>query len=53
MGQLAAKLQAIKLGGLSYPLGSNPGHTRVVRGGPAGRIFFKPPTLTACNFDAS
>ena len=32
---------------------SNLGCTRVVRGGPAGRIFLKPPTLTACNFDAS
>ena len=32
---------------------SNPGRTRVVRGGPGGRIFFKPPTLTACNFDTS
>ena len=32
---------------------SNPGRKRVVRGWPAGRIFFKPPTLTACNFDAS
>ena len=31
---------------------SNLGRTRVVRGGPAGRIFFKPPSLTACNFDA-
>ena len=38
-----------------YPIvrESNPGRTRVVRGGPDGRIFFKPPTLTACNFDAS
>ena len=25
----------------------------MVRGGPAGRICFKPPTLTACNFDPS
>ena len=25
----------------------------VVRGGPGGRFFFKPPTLTACNFDTS
>ena len=32
---------------------SNPGRTRVVRDGPVGRIFFKPPTLTAFNFDAS
>ena len=32
---------------------SNPGRTRVFRGGPVGRISFKPPTLTACNFDAS
>jgi len=27
---------------------SNPGRTRVVRGGPRGRIFFRSPTLTAC-----
>ena len=32
---------------------SNPSRTHVLRGGPDGRIFFKPPTLTACNFDAS
>ena len=31
----------------------NLGRTCVARGGPAGRIVFKPPTLTACNFDAS
>ena len=31
----------------------NLGRTPVVRGGPDGRIFFKPPTLTACNFDAN
>ena len=31
----------------------NLGRTHVVRGGPGGRIFLKPPTLTACNFDAS
>ena len=29
------------------------GRTCVVRGGPDGKIFFKPPTLTACNFDAN
>ena len=32
---------------------SNLGRIRVVRGGPAGRFSFKPPTLTACNFDTS
>ena len=32
---------------------SNPGRMRVVRGGLDGRIFFKPQTLTACNFDTS
>ena len=30
----------------------NPGRTRVVRGGPRGRIFFRSPTLTACSFAA-
>ena len=32
---------------------SNLGRTRVVRGGPGGRIFLKPPNVTACNFGAS
>ena len=31
---------------------SNPGRTRVVGGGPRGRIFFRSPTLTACSFAA-
>ena len=31
----------------------NPSRTRVLQGGPDGRIFFKPPSLTACNFDVS
>ena len=32
---------------------SNLGRTRVIRGGQRGWIFFKPPTLTAWNFDAN
>ena len=31
----------------------NLGRTRVVRIGPGGEFFVKPPTLTACNFAAS
>ena len=31
----------------------NPGRTRVVRLGPGAEFFVKPPTLTACNFEAS
>ena len=34
-------------------LESNLGCTHVVRGGPGARIFFKPPTLIACNLDGS
>ena len=34
-------------------LESNPGRTRVVRLGPEAEFFVKPPTLTACNFEAS
>ena len=32
---------------------SNLGRTRVVRLGPGAEFFVKPPTLTACNFEAS
>ena len=32
---------------------SNPGRTRVVQLGPGAEFFVKPPTLTACNFEAS
>ena len=53
VGQLAAKLQAVKLEDDLIVQESNPGCTRVVRGGPRGRIFFRSPTLTACNFAAS
>ena len=31
----------------------NPGRTRVIRLGPGAEFFVKPPTLTACNFEAS
>ena len=33
--------------------GSNPGRTRVVRLGSGAEFFVQPPTLTACNFEAS
>ena len=50
LGQLATKLQAVKVGGWSHHPGVDPGPPRLrLRGG----IFFKPPTLTACNFAAS
>ena len=50
VGQLAAKLEAAKVGGLSHHQGVDPGPPRLML---RGRIFFKPPTLTACNFAAS
>ena len=50
VGQLAAKLQAVKVGDDLIVRDLNPGHTRVVRGGPRGRIFFRSPILTACSF---
>ena len=32
---------------------SNPSRTHVARLGPGAEFFVKPPTLTACNFEAS
>ena len=49
-------LQSYKLPKLEddpIALESNPGCARVVRGGLGGRILFKPPNVTACNFVAS
>ena len=53
VGQRIAELPAVKVGGLKKILPSGPVQTRIIRAGPFGRISFKPPTLTACNFDAS
>ena len=50
VGQLATKLQAFKVGGCSHCPGFNAGPPQLR---PRGRTFFKPPTLTTCNFTAS
>ena len=42
VGQLAAKLQAVKFGGWSHQPGVDPGPPRLML---HSRIFFKPPTL--------
>ena len=47
VGQRTAELPAIKVGGLKKILPSGPVRTRITRGGPFGRIFYKPPTLMA------
>ena len=52
MGQLAAKLQAVKVGSSKNILPRGPSQIRVARGRPTGRFFFKLPTLTAYNFAA-
>ena len=53
VGQLAAKLQPVKVGALKKILPRSPSRVRVARGRLSGRIFFKAPTLTGCNFEAS
>ena len=53
VSQLAAKLQGLKVGSLTKILPRSPSPTRVARGRQSSGIFFKPPTLTACNFAAS
>ena len=47
VGQWAADLRAVKVGGWKKNLPSGPVRTRFARAGPLGRIFFQPPTLTA------
>ena len=47
VGQRAADLWAVKVGGQQKILPICPARTKGVRTGPLGRIFFKPPTLTA------
>ena len=47
VGQRAAVLQAVKVGGQKKILPSGPVRTRITRAGPFGRIFFWPPTLMA------
>ena len=47
VGQRAAELWAVKVGGWNKILPSGPARAKRVRTGPLGRIFFKPPTLMA------
>ena len=47
VGQRAAELPAIKVGGLKKILPNGPARVIRVRTGPLGRIFFWPPTLMA------
>ena len=47
VGQRAAELPAIKVGGQKKILPSGPVRTRITRAGLFGRIFFKPQTLRA------
>ena len=47
VGQRAAELQAVKVGGQKNFLPIGPVRTRITRAGQIGRIFFWPPTLTA------
>ena len=46
--QRAAVLQAVKVGGQKKILPIALVRTRIARAGLIGRIFFLPPTLTAC-----
>ena len=47
VGQRAADLRAVKVGGQQKILPSGPVRTRFARAGPLGRICFQPPTLRA------
>ena len=47
LGQRAAELWAVKVGGQKKILPIAPVRTRITCAGPFGRIFFKPPTLMA------
>ena len=47
VGQRAADLRAVKVGGQKKNLPRGRSRTRVACAWPNGRIFFKPPTLTA------
>ena len=53
VGQGAAELQSVKVGGQNKILLIRPARTKRIRTGPIGRILFWPPTLTASNLDAS
>ena len=53
VGQLAAKLQPVKVGALKKILLRGLSQVRVARGWLSGRILSKAPTLTGCNFEAS
>ena len=47
VGQGAADLRSVKVGGQKKILPRSRSRTRVTRARPNGRFFFKPPTLTA------
>ena len=47
VGQKAAVLRAVKVGGKKKILPISPARAKRVRTGAIGRIFFAPPTLTA------
>ena len=47
VGQGAAELRAVKVGGQKKILPISPARAKRVRTGPLGRIFFQSPTLTA------
>ena len=49
LGQSAAELRAIKFGGKKKILSIGTAQAKQARIGPIGRIFFRPPTLTACS----
>ena len=52
VGQRAAELRAVKVGGQQKILPIGPAWAKRVRTGPLGRIFCLPPTLTACSSGA-
>ena len=52
LGQRAAHLQAVKVGGQKKILPIGQGRTHFARAGPIGRILCWPPTLTACRSGA-
>ena len=52
VGQMAAVLQAVKVGGQKKILPISPARAIQVRTGAIGRFFFLPPTLIVCKTDA-
>ena len=52
VGQRAADLRAVKVGGQKKILPNGPARAKRVRTGPLSRIFFRPQTLTTRSFAA-